>query len=361
MTRRTAVRIPRTISLIAALPLALSPLTACGGGPVQSGTAQRFENVTLASVNNMMHLAEFVAVQRGFFPRNGLNVKLNVLTSGSDLNKALQSGRTLFSGTASTSVPLARSAGIPAKLVVPAMNDATGYRFAGPLAIVGRSDRGIRPKDPRSLIGKRVAAHAGSTNEEYLRRYLKKAGIRRGQVKIVPVGTEDHVVSLKQGDVDAAASWEPYVSQEIRELGDKAVTVSRGEPLIGYIIGVGGLERTIGLRRSTFVKFAAALSEAAQWIRGHPDQAAVLATGYISGLDPADAKAAMAHLSFDPRISACTLLSFEDAAKSYEASGEIDKAMPATEMIDVSIMNDVQRGHPQWFADLPPIPDTCKS
>jgi ABC-type nitrate/sulfonate/bicarbonate transport system substrate-binding protein len=358
------VRLPGTISLLTVIPLAL---TACGGGPVEAGKAggagggQRFENVTLASVNNMMHLAEFVAVQRGFFPRNGLNVKLNVLTSGSDLNKALQSGSALFSGTGSTSVPLARGAGIPAKLVAPAMNDATKPMYAGPLAIVGRADRGIRPNDARSLIGKRVAAHAGSTNEDYLKRYLKKNGVQPDQVKIVPVNTEDHAVSLKQGDVDAAASWEPYVSQEIRELGGNAIALSRGEPLIGYIIGVGGLERTITQRRATYVKFATALAEASYWIRQHPDEAATLATGYISGLNPADAKAAMSHLSFDPRITGCTAQAFEEAARSYAAAGEIKEAPPGAQMIESSISAEVQKNHPQWFADLPPIPEKCKS
>jgi phosphoenolpyruvate synthase/pyruvate phosphate dikinase len=49
------------------------------------------------------------------------------------------------------------------------------------------------------------------------------------------------------------------------------------------------------------------------------------------------------------------------AAQNYAAGGGIKKAPPSNDMIDQSISAEVQKSHPQWFADLPPIPAKCQS
>ncbi|MQA78705.1 MAG: transporter substrate-binding domain-containing protein [Streptosporangiales bacterium] len=340
-------------------------LVGCAG-PVDDGgkgdgtAATKYTKVTLASVNNMMHLADFVAVQKGFFTKHGLDVRLDVLSSGSALNKALQSGNAEFTGTGSTSIPLARNGGIDAQLVAPAMNDATTVRYAGPLGIIGRKDRGVRPNDPSSLVGKKIAALSGSTNEEYLKRYLEKHDIALDDVSIVPLTTEDHPVSLKQGDVDAVSSWEPYVSQEISELGNNAAVVSRGDPLIGYFLGVGALRDTIGKRGDVMAKFAAGMAETMHWMRQHPEEAAAQAVNFINGLKLADAKAAMPHLKFDPRITKCTVKAFDEVSAEYLRAGQIEKKVPGEDMVDTSFMEKVEKENPEWFADLPPLPETCR-
>lgn len=330
------------------------------GGSGDGAAETKYTKVTLASVNNMMHLADFVAVQKGFFTKNGLDVTLDVLSSGSALNKALQSGNAEFTGTGSTSIPLARNGGIDAQLVAPAMNDATKVRYAGPLGIVGRKDSGVKPNDPSSLVGKKIAALSGSTNEEYLKRFLKKHDIPLSDVRIVPLTTEDHPVSLKQGDVDAVSSWEPYVSQEISELGDNAAVVSRGDPLIGYFLGVGALRSTIGKRKDVMAKFAAGMAETMHWIRQNPDEAAAQAVNFINGLDIEHAKDAMPHLKFDPRITKCTITAFDEVSDGYLKGGQIKKTFPGEDMVVTSFMEKVEKEHPEWFEDLPPLPANCR-
>ena len=338
----------------------------CGGGSTtqttSSGAAsstQQFDSVTLASVNNMLHLPEFVAQQEGFFAENGLNVKFQMLSGGAAINQAMQSGTAQFGGVSDTSVATARAAGLLIRLVAPGMNDATTATYAGPLAVIGRADRGIKANDPSSLIGKRVGAQSGSTNLEYLHLLLAKNNIPLNKVTIVPITSDQQPVSLRQGDIDAAANWEPYVSEMVSELGSNAAVVSRGEPLMGYTVGVSSPETVIAAQQTVLDKFAASLAEASHWIRANKAAAAAVAPNFITGLKPQYALDAMDHLSFDPRISGCTEQAFTTESKSLAASGAIKSSGPGSEMIDPSIISAVQQQHPEWFSDLPAIPASC--
>jgi ABC-type nitrate/sulfonate/bicarbonate transport system substrate-binding protein len=212
------------------------------------------------------------------------------------------------------------------------------------------------------LKGKRIAVLEGGTNQAYLRLYLQHNGMKESDVKEVPLDTADHPVSLKQGDVDAASSWEPYVSQEIRQLGSNAVVVSRGEPLLGYTIGVGATESVIKAKPDVLKKFAEGIAKSNAYIRKHHDGAAKAATSFIKGLDERDARAALEddHLKFDPRMSKCTEKLFATSAQDLKEQGEIDKAPAGSDMISPSIMQKVEKEHPEWFSDLPPLPAKCR-
>lgn len=338
----------------------------CGGGgdeaaPAEGGgEAIQFTDVTLASVNNMMHLPEHVAVEKGFFAEQGLNTQLDILSSGADINKAMESGTAEFGGISNTAVAAARAAGLEAKLVVPVMSDPTIPHYAGPLGVVGRADRGVKADDPSSLVGKRVAVHEGSTNHEYLNLLLDEHGIDPSQVEVVPITSADQPVSLREGHVDAASNWEPFVSQMAAELGGNAAVVSRGEPLIGYTIGISSPDSVIQSKRDVIKQFAASVAQASQWIRQNPEEAAEIAPSFLEGLKPEHALDAMEHLSFDPRISGCTMRAFEETSRILHERGEITSAAPATDLVEPNIMAEVEKEHPEWFEDLPPIPQDCK-
>src|SRR5215468_5145543 len=334
--------------------------TSTGGSnaaPASSGAS--FATETLGTVSNLMHTDEYVAVQEGFYAQNGLNVKIKIFESGSDVTKAMQAGTVKFGSASTTAVPAARAAGVPLKLMVGGMNDATSSLYDGPLGIVGRADRGITT-NASSLKGKRIGVLLGSTTEQYLRLYLEKNGMTEKDVKLVNLQVPDHPVSLKQGDVDAVASWEPYVSQEISELGPKAVTLSRGEGLLGYIVGLGVLDPTLQSSRALVLKFVTAVAEADAFIRKNPQKAAQDAANYLPGLEVNMAADAIRnHMRWDPRLSVCTQTAVKEGADELFKAGQITTSIPLTAMMDTSVIGQVEKAHPAWFADLPPVPANC--
>src|SRR5215470_6550571 len=330
-----------------------------GSTPAPASSGAGFATETLGTVSNLMHTDEYVAAQEGFYAQNGLNVRVKIFESGSDVTKAMQAGTVKFGSASTTAVPAARAAGVPLKLMVGGMNDATSSLYDGPLGIVGRADRGITTS-ASSLKGKRIGVLLGSTTEQYLRLFLEKNGMTEKDVKLVNLQVPDHPVSLKQGDVDAVASWEPYVSQEISELGSNAVTVSRGEGLLGYIIGLGVLDPTLASSRALVVKFVTAVAAADSFIRKNPQKAAQDAANYLPGLNVNQAADAIKnHMKWDPRLSACTQTAMKEGADELFKSGAITTNVPLTDRMDTSIIGQVEKDHPAWFTDLPPVPAGC--
>jgi NitT/TauT family transport system substrate-binding protein len=340
-----------------------TPTTAASSAPVGGSSSAAggdgFTTETLGTVSNLMHTDEYVAAQEGFYAQNGLDVKIKIFASGSDVTKALKAGTIKYGSASTTAVPPARAAGVPLKLLVGGMNDATSAMYDGPLGIVGRADRGITDQ-ASSLKGKKIGVLTGSTTEQYLRLFLQKNGMTEKDVTLVNLQVPDHPVSLKQGDVDAVSSWEPYVTQEVNGLGSNAVTVSRGDGLLGYVIGLGVLDPTLQSNRADLLKFVGAVAQANAFIRQNPEKAAQDAANYLPGVDvKAAADAIKNHLKWDPRLSACTSKAMQTGADELFKSGKIKVAIPLAELMDTSVIDQVEKDHPEWFADLPPVPASC--
>ncbi len=327
----------------------------------EEGTDEEIQTITIASVANMLQLPEFVAIERGFFVEHGLDVQLKLLSSGADINKAVQSGDAEMASVSSSSVIGAWNAGLKLILAVPEMGDATNASYAGPLGIVGRKDSGIDANDPSTLKGKKIAVHEGSTNDLYLATFLAKNGLSMDDIERVPLTTTDHTVSLKGGDVDAATSWEPIVSQNIRELGDNAVVVSRGENFLGYLTGIGGTRDVIDANREAYVKYGTGIAQATQFIRQNPDEAAQDAIAFIEGLDPEVAADALdGNIMFDPRLTSCVQEAFQITGDLMIDAGTVAEVPDTSKLVDPTIMAEVEAQHPEYFDDLPPLPNECE-
>lgn len=347
--RRTLIMLTTAVALFA---------SACGGsdsadGSAPGGSAEEFTEVTLLSVPDISGTVTFAAVERGFFLKHGLDVNLRLLSSGADIVKGLQAGEAQFGQVATTSVPVARSSGLNLRMVVPIMNDATSAKFAGNLSIIARADSGIDPNDPSSLEGKKIAVLEGSTPQSYLRAYLEENGSSLDKVDLLNLAVPDQPIALKQGEVDAITPWEPFVSQVIREMGDDAIIVSRGDALIGYVIGIGATDEVIEENPDVIQSFTDAISEAAQWVRQNPDEAARVTGSYIDGLNLVDATTAIIeHVAFDPRISDCTLEAFEVQAQALFDAGVTTQEYGAEELVDPSFSNRSFEVYPELFEDL---------
>ena len=130
---------------ILGLAAAAAVIAGCGSSGTGTGSSNSapaslgasFATETLGTVSNLMHTDEYVAAQEGFYAQNGLNVKIKIFESGSDVTKAMQAGTVKFGSASTTAVPAARAAGVPLKLLVGGMNDAASSLYDGPLGIIG--------------------------------------------------------------------------------------------------------------------------------------------------------------------------------------------------------------------------------
>jgi hypothetical protein len=64
---------------------------------------------------------------------------------------------------------------------------------------------------------------------------------------------------------------------------------------------------------------------------------------------------------YDPRVSICTRWGVEETAAQLVASGAIEGSFTADDLIDTSLLDEVLAEHPEWIADLPPLPTSLLS
>jgi ABC-type nitrate/sulfonate/bicarbonate transport system substrate-binding protein len=340
----------------------LALVAACGGsGTSSQGSTAPLPSVTVATANNMLHTAEFVGVEKGFFLKHGVKVQLQILQTGADINKALQSGSAQFGGGSITAIPTARQAGLDLKLFVPYMNNATTPDDDNALAVVARADSGIRPGDWASLVGKKVGLATGGTGDEFLNRWLTKAGVDRKQVTFLNVQPGDQLAAIQGKQVDAISTWEPYQTIILDKMGSDAVLVQRGGGTLGYILGLSATDEYQQAHGGIVQKMADAMVETEAWIRSHKREAAVIATHFIPGLETASATRGIQHLNFDPRVSGCTMKAFADSTRTLVAQNKLTANIPASDQVTAKFVTRSRQTMSQAFSDLPPIPSSCSA
>jgi ABC-type nitrate/sulfonate/bicarbonate transport system substrate-binding protein len=347
-------------SLLAALALvgaAAAPQASARARPVPRRAVQ---HVTLVLILDMLHTADFVAIDKGFFLAHGVDAKVVTVYTGAQASAAMQSGTGQLTDVSVTSVPTARASGLPIITVVPTLNDATTAYADTPLAVVARAGSGIVPGDAKSFVGKRVGLVLGGTGEEYLTSWLVTHGVSPTKVTYVNVQPADQLTAIENGDVDAISTWEPWGTLILDTMGKKARLILRGGPVLGYTLGVGATDSFVRANPKLITNVVAALVEAEWWIRHHLDQAAAIATHFIPGLQLKVAEDSIRNLHFDPRVSRCTIASFAQSTRLLIQQHALKKFIPASQQITARFVRQVEKAYPQYFRGLPPIPPACR-
>jgi ABC-type nitrate/sulfonate/bicarbonate transport system substrate-binding protein len=339
-------------------------IAAIAGTVAFAGAAQaQMKEVNFIVVNNLFSTPAFVAVENGYWEKLGLNVKIKLTASGSQVTRALQAGEAQFGHAAlSTTIASARASGNMLTGVMPYFN-AAEYIALGGRAIIGRKDRGIDAADPKSLEGKKIGYLRGSTNDVYMRQWFKKNKLDITKSTLINLPVADMPISVTQGVVDAVVPWEPYSAQAIRELGANGVIVSRSEEgLVSDVIGVVANQDWVKSNYDLLEKFSIGIAQAAQFIRQNPRKAAEIDARYIDGMNVEDAVEGFKTLHWDPRMSVCTIAGTVAAGNEMIKDGLIkqDKPFVAADFIDMTVLDRVLQKHPELFSDLPALPKTVE-
>jgi NitT/TauT family transport system substrate-binding protein/sulfonate transport system substrate-binding protein len=307
--------------------------------------------------NNFGHLPMFVGVDKGFFAKHGVDVRLKVVNTGSDMVSAMQKREVQVGDMSVTTFLKARHAGEPLRVIGLIQNDATRSNADEPLAIVARKGSGIRPGEIEDLKGKRVGLAQAQTSDEYFKMVLARRGMKYGDVTIVNIMAPPALApALKEGKVDAVVSWEPYNSIVLDQVPE-SYTVVRGGGHLSYIMVATAHDPTIQADPKVLRNFVAGLAEASQYTRKNRDEAVEIFTRWVPGLDPAVGKKAVRHITYDPRVSRPVMQAFE-AAEDDVLKNTLKGAprLGIAEQFARSFLLDAEKAYPQYFSDLPPLP-----
>jgi sulfonate transport system substrate-binding protein len=302
-------------------------------------------------------LALPIAVERGFFEKYGLDVTIaRPYATGVDALNALQAGETDMV-----------QAGVPAiGAILRGMDLVFFGNFSGnatklgsdaTLALIAGKDSGIVKGDLKSLKGKKIAASFGTINHLYILGLLDKAGLTPADVTLVNTPPPEMTVALLAKGVDAFASWDPVPVIGMKDVPG-AIEVIRGGDVISYLGFNIALRPWVEKNGATIEKFLAAVSEADQWMRKNPKQAAAIGTRWIPGLKLDVAETAMQYniQQVDRRISAHNYRALWKAQDTLQRLGVIKSVFDVNQHIEPKFILAVTKTYPDLFSDLQPIP-----
>jgi ABC-type nitrate/sulfonate/bicarbonate transport system substrate-binding protein len=346
----------------------LFALAACGGPSAPTATTAGGEDppvkVKVLFASAMNNVPMMVAAEQGYWRERGLDVTVQVLDSGSEIATALVTGAAdIGAGNATSSIPLSRAAGNDLVLVGPYHNNPMVVAGTARVAIIGRSDSGVKEDDAQSLVGKSIGVTEGSTTESYLKSYLAANGLSMDDIKPVNLAVPDMPTALSQGNVDAVVPWEPQVSEIIRTQGDDATVVVRGGPYGRSVVGVMVTDDYLAENQDILEDYVLGAWEGDKFTREHPEEAAAIAERYISGLNLDDATSGLEQMAaeFDPRISPCTeeAITLEQETQIEAGAMDVKKPFGYDEIVAVPFIKKLLDANPDLVDDLPPLPETA--
>ena len=322
--------------------------------------AQTPVKVKAGMVASIDQIALPIAVERGFFEKEGLDVQIaRPYATGVDALNALQAGET---DLVQVGVPMIGAVLRGMDLV--ALGNYTGNAAkAGSdatLAMIAGAGTGIAKGDLKSLKGKKIAASFGTINHLYALALLEKAGLTPQDVTLVNTPPPDMAVALLSKGVDAFVCWDPWPVVAMKDVPG-AVEVIRGGDLIASVGYNVGLRSWVEANGATVEKFLAGLAAADQWMRTNPKQAAQVATRWIPGLKQDVAEAAMQFnvQQSDRRLSANSYRALWSAQDRLSRLGLIKSTFDVNKHIEPKYILNVMKNKPQLFSDMPAIPATA--
>lgn len=274
----------------------------------------------------------YVALEKGFFEENGVNVELSIVEGLAERKQALISGNLEGLATAVDVFVNLEGAGINMDMVW--LLD----RSDGADGIVATSD----VTTPADLKGKTIATEVGTTEHLFLLKVLEQYGLTQADITLTPMTIGDAGTAFVAGKVDAAVTYDPYLAQGIAA-GGTGFTTADYE--IDLMDAVGFTDAVIEAEPDAVQGFVNAVAEATAYIADNREECvSIMAKGLK--LDESDVSATIDKLecfTLEGNISQVGE-SDEQKGKLYDSVKDIavfymEQGLNDTEIDPASIIN----------------------
>jgi sulfonate transport system substrate-binding protein len=207
LMQRAGTILVAVVVMIIAAGCGKSDNAAATGTQNNSGSAAKEIRIAIQPFTGYAPL--LVAKQKGWFEEEfkklGVTVKYSYFDSGPVENEAFAAGQQDVGVMGDLPAIIAKSAGQKTKII------GTAAVGAKSLAILVPPNSDIT--SPKYLKGKKLAVVKGSNVYHLLAVVLKNNGLSFDDVKIINMPVADMATALANKNIDAAATWEPYITK----------------------------------------------------------------------------------------------------------------------------------------------------
>jgi NitT/TauT family transport system substrate-binding protein len=317
----------RRLAGIAAL-VVVALLAGCGGDDSDSGGSGGGGPVKLKvgtlPISNAAPL--FLGDKKGFFREEKLDVEPVIAQTGNDVITAMVSGDTQFGFVGYVPAMVARSQGVPVKVVANSDNGAATAEKEWTQIVVKR-DSPI--KDVKALAGKTIASNSlKGVGEVVIKASLDKQGVDPNSIKLLEVPFPDMPAALDKNRVDAIWVPEPFLTQVLatgaRDVDEPLVTLGKNYVNGGYVT----TEKYLAEDEDVVKRFAKAMNRSTDYAREHPDEARAILPDFTK--IPPDVGKKIRLPSWPSEIDREQLQELADYAKQY---GVVKKELKLDDLI----------------------------
>lgn len=281
----------------------------------------------------------YVAKEKGFFAKENLNVEFIDYDDGAVAKQLLANGQMdVLDLTPETAVVLVDS-GVKIKVI--AMTDTS----EGADGIIVTEEI----KTLADLKGKKVAFENGSPSHLLLSYLLDKEGLTTKDLESVNMPAPDTGSAFLSGSVDAAVTWEPWLSKAVERPGGKILASSKTSPILPNLLMVK--EEQVKNNSLALKKMLRALFNAEEFIAAHKDEAYPdMAQGLkISVQDVQDQIPTFHWFNYQDNLNTLTQGEFsatttiQNAADLWLRLGLIKNQVRAQDIVDDSLIKNLYK------------------
>jgi len=233
--------------------LLLLVMVALAGAPAADAADK-----VVAAGNRLSAVAPlYIAIEKGLFAAEGMDVSLVHLTSATEAGAAIASGSAQFAMTAFSAgiYTLAGKGGL--KVIAGGYEEHPGFHGVALVANKAAYERGL--KRPADLAGKKVAiTTVGSGSHNQLARLARKYAFRFEDLHIVPLQTlANEVSAVKGGQVDVSP-LPATLAQQVEDSGAGKIIAWMGDEVPTQFGGLFAAPGTIARERDLAKRFVRA-------------------------------------------------------------------------------------------------------
>lgn len=324
--------------------LALSLTVAALAG----GVSAEEKPLRIGYVFAMANAPALIADKEGFYREEGLNVDLKALGDGPVIQQALAAGELDVAYVGTPPVYQWFSRGLQSRFLA-----KVNY---GQAAVIVDAKSPINSLE--ALKGKKLAGvKKGSGMDVLLRGYVlkEKAGLNPDKdLDIIDMPPGNMNAALERGIVDAAFSWEPFVSQSLLRGSSRVLLdVNKALPNYPWYVVIA-LPKTLQERPDDVVKLLRAHRKAIAFLNENPDESnRIIAEAFkleaVQGVDgktitpEAIVAQARTRLGWSANLEASDIQFIQRLMNYSYDLGFIDKTLKTEQIVDTSYLEKASR------------------
>ena len=264
-----------------------------------------------------------VAQEKGYFTQAGVAARIQQYNSGKASLQAALDGKADLATTADIPIMLAAMSNVPVSVV------ATFFKTEHDHGIVARRDSGILT--PAGLKGKRLGVTIGTSGHFVLDAFLSRQHLTPGDVTMHNLKPDQFAGALARGEVDAIATWEPFLGNLLGQLGANG-TAFYAEDIYEIPYNLAGTRAYVARNPDLMKKVLRALARGIQDCKNEPEAARAIMEAVLK-VDTSKWKAQWPTYRFKLGLDQGLILALEDESR-WAVSTSLVPARPMPNFLD---------------------------